>query len=95
MAKKRQKVKLELTRRDFLTMAGTAAGSAVFAQALTTGPLSPFADPSSQRQVTGAEGGSGQPVVGKRWGMVINLDTLHRLRVLPAGLLGHQRCRPR
>src|SRR4030042_1252153 len=72
MAKKRQKVKLELTRRDFLVMAGTAAGTAVFAQAVTTGPLSPFAT-LRQRQVAGVEGQDG-PNAGKRWGMVISLD---------------------
>ena len=72
MAKKRQKAKLELTRRDFLVMAGTAVGSAVFAQAVTTGPLSPFAT-LRQRQVAGAEGGLGH-AAGKRWGMVISLD---------------------
>jgi hypothetical protein len=50
--KPRQKLKLELTRRDFLTLAATAAGSAVAAQALTTGPLSPFsALKQSRKQV--------------------------------------------
>jgi phenylacetyl-CoA:acceptor oxidoreductase subunit 1 len=72
MAKKRQKARLELTRRDFLVMAGTAVGSAVFAQAVTTGPLSPFAT-LRQRQVAGVEGESG-PLGGRRWGMVISLD---------------------
>jgi phenylacetyl-CoA:acceptor oxidoreductase subunit 1 len=73
MAKKRQKAKLELTRRDFLVMAGTAVGSAVFAQAVTTGPLSPFAT-LRQRQVAGGEGDLGLAATGKRWGMVISLD---------------------
>ena len=72
MAKKRQKARLELTRRDFLVMAGTAVGSAVFAQAVTTGPLSPFAT-LRQRQLAGAEGDPGHSA-GKRWGMVISLD---------------------
>ncbi len=72
MSKKR-KVKLELTRRDFLALAGTAAGSAVAAQALTTGPLSPFA---SLKQVQTAGGaGEDRATHGNRWGMVINLDT--------------------
>jgi len=73
MPTKRQKVRLELTRRDFLVMAGTAVGSAVFAQAVTTGPLSPFAT-LRHRQVTGAEGEAGHAGVGTRWGMVIDLD---------------------
>ena len=42
--KKKTKVKLELTRRDVLTMAGTTAGAVVFATAVTTGPLTPFAN---------------------------------------------------
>lgn len=72
MSKKRR-ARLELTRRDFLVLAGTAAGSAVAAQALTTGPLSPFG--RLKRRQT--EGGavpeySSNPY---RWGMVINLDT--------------------
>jgi phenylacetyl-CoA:acceptor oxidoreductase subunit 1 len=67
-----RRVKVELTRRDFLTMAGAAAGSVVASQVLTTGPLSPFAS-LRQRQVEGFEG-DGHPVSGKHWGMVINLD---------------------
>jgi Fe-S-cluster-containing dehydrogenase component len=71
--KPRQKLKLELTRRDFLTLAATAAGSAVAAQALTTGPLSPFSA-LKQSQLTGEDVGGHTP--GRRqWGMVINLDT--------------------
>ncbi len=72
MSKKR-KVKLELTRRDFLTLAGTAVGSAVVAEALTTGPLSPFA---SLKQVQ-TEGGAATEHASAtyHWGMVINLDT--------------------
>lgn len=74
MSKKpKTKVKLELTRRDFLVVAGAAAGSVVAAEALTTGLLSPFAS-LKQQQVEGvaeaAHGGSS----GFRWGMVINLD---------------------
>lgn len=68
----RRRVTVELNRRDFLTMAATAAGSVVAAQALTTGPLSPFAE-FKQRQVEG--GGEGAaPRVGPHWGMVIDLD---------------------
>jgi Fe-S-cluster-containing dehydrogenase component len=72
MSKNKQRVKLELTRRDFLVLAGTAAGSVVAAQVLTTGALSPFAG-LKQRQVTGEEA----PVQAKseyHWGMVINLE---------------------
>lgn len=73
MSKKKTKVKLELTRRDFLVVAGAAAGSVVAAEVLTTGLLSPFAN-LKQQQVEGvaeaAHGGSS----GFRWGMVINLD---------------------
>jgi phenylacetyl-CoA:acceptor oxidoreductase subunit 1 len=71
--KRKQKVKLELTRRDFLTLAATAAGSAVAAQALTTGPLSPFSS-LKQAQLTGEEIG-GHTTGRHQWGMVINLDT--------------------
>ncbi|HEY4723808.1 MAG TPA: 4Fe-4S dicluster domain-containing protein [Anaerolineae bacterium] len=72
MRKTRKRIKLELTRRDFLALAATAAGSAVASQVLTTGALSPFAG-LKQRQVTGEsapEKASGQ----YHWGMVINLD---------------------
>ncbi|HSB90353.1 MAG TPA: 4Fe-4S dicluster domain-containing protein [Anaerolineales bacterium] len=68
----RRRVKVELTRRDFLTMAGAAAGSVVASQALTTGPLSPFAS-LRQRQVEG-DGDTAAPRSGPHWGMVINLD---------------------
>lgn len=72
MAKK--KVKVELTRRDFLTIAGTAAGSVVAAQALTTGPLSPFSN-LKQQTLEGQVEESGHGSTGQHhWGMVINLD---------------------
>jgi phenylacetyl-CoA:acceptor oxidoreductase subunit 1 len=71
--KRKQKVRLELTRRDFLTLAATAAGSAVAAQALTTGPLSPFSS-LKQAQLAGEEIG-GHATGRHQWGMVINLDT--------------------
>jgi phenylacetyl-CoA:acceptor oxidoreductase subunit 1 len=69
--KKKTKVVVRLTRRDFLTMAGTAAASVVAAQALTTGPLSPFSE-LRQAQVSGepAEGGAAG---AKHWGMSIDL----------------------
>lgn len=72
MSKKKTKVKLELNRRDFLIVGGTAAGSVVAAQLLTTGPLSPFAS-FKQAQVEGGEETSTQNA-RHHWGMVINLD---------------------
>ena len=72
MSKKKTKIKLELSRRDFLIVGGTAAGSVVAAQFLTTGPLSPFAS-FKQEQVEGVEEATTH-VSGHRWGMVINLD---------------------
>jgi phenylacetyl-CoA:acceptor oxidoreductase subunit 1 len=75
VSKKKTKVKLELTRGDFLTIAGAAAGSVVLAQALTTGPLSPFSA-LKQQQVEGTPEGSHGAVTGDfHWGMVINLET--------------------
>jgi Fe-S-cluster-containing dehydrogenase component len=73
MSKKKTRVKVDLNRRDFLTMAGAAAGSVVAAQALTTGPLSPFAN-LKQSQVSGQPGTSGHARGRHHWGMVINLE---------------------
>ena len=72
MAKKKTKVELELSRRDFVTVAATAAGSAVVAQAVTTGPLSPFGE-LKQRQLNG-EPAAPHPEGEHHWGMVINLE---------------------
>ncbi len=72
MSKKRTKIQLNLTRRDFLIVGGTAAGSVVAAQLLTTGPLSPFAS-FKQEQVEQTEEGASLNA-GHHWGMVINLD---------------------
>jgi Fe-S-cluster-containing dehydrogenase component len=72
MAKK-TRVELELTRRDFLTVAASAAGSAVVAQAVTTGPLSPFGE-LKQRQVAG-EPAQPHPNGAHHWGMTINLQS--------------------
>ena len=75
MSKKKTKVKVELTRRDVLTVAGAALGSAVAAQFLTTGPLSPFSQ-LKQSQLEGIpETGHGAATGDYHWGMVINLDT--------------------
>src|SRR4030042_939603 len=72
MSRKKTMIKLKLTRRDFIIVGGTAAGSVVAAQLLTTGPLSPFAS-FKQEQVEGIEE-AGTNVSGHHWGMVINLD---------------------
>lgn len=72
MSKRKKRVKVNLTRRDFFTVAATAAGSAVAAQLVTTGPLSPFSQ-LKLAQVTGVD--TDQHIPGKHhWGMVINLD---------------------
>ena len=72
MSKKKTKVKVDLNRRDFLTVAGAAFGSAVAAQFLTTGPLSPFAG-LKQEQLTGDEVVAAH-LGDYHWGMVIDLD---------------------
>lgn len=72
MSKKKQKVTLDLKRRDFLVLGGTAVGSIVAAQVLTTGVLSPFGG-LKQRQVTGEE--APEKASGEyHWGMLINLQ---------------------
>ncbi len=71
----KKKLKVELTRRDFLIIGGTAIGSAVAAQALTTGPLSPFSSliqTQVETEQTAAE--SEGPKGPYHWGMLINLD---------------------
>jgi Fe-S-cluster-containing dehydrogenase component len=72
MSKRKQRVKVELTRRDFLAVAATAAGSAVASQVLTTGALSPFAG-LKQRQVTG-DSAEVKALSQYHWGMLIDLD---------------------
>jgi molybdopterin-containing oxidoreductase family iron-sulfur binding subunit len=72
MRKKKTRIKLELTRKDFLIVGGTAAGSIIAAQLLTTGPLSPFAS-FKQEQVEGLEEAVTEEQ-GHHWGMLINLD---------------------
>jgi dimethyl sulfoxide reductase iron-sulfur subunit len=74
MSKKKTKVKVELTRRDFLTVAGAAAGSAVAAQFLTTGPLSPFSTLKQGQLEDAPETGHGAVTGEFHWGMVIDLD---------------------
>lgn len=74
MAKK-TRIRIKLTRRDFLTMAGAAVGSTLAAQLLTTGPLSPFAG-FKQQQLEGNTEASGHGAATSEyhWGMVIDLD---------------------
>jgi Fe-S-cluster-containing dehydrogenase component len=72
MSKKKQRVTVELNRRDFLVLGGTAAGSIVAAQVLTTGVLSPFSQ-LKQRQVTGDEAPE-KASSEYHWGMLINLE---------------------
>lgn len=73
MAKKR-KVKLELTRGDFLTIAAAAASSALAAQLLTTGPLSPFAGLKKDILTAEEPGKHGKASGQHHWIMVIDLD---------------------
>ena len=72
MKNKKQKVKVELTRRDFLTVAGAAGGSVVMAQVLTTGALSPFSN-LKQGQLEGIESDALHSKNEYRWGMIIDL----------------------
>ncbi|MCC6955330.1 MAG: 4Fe-4S dicluster domain-containing protein [Anaerolineales bacterium] len=72
--KKTTRVEVDVTRRDVLTLAGIAAGSAVASVALTSGPLSPFAG-LQREQLTAGEESAGHGATGKHhWGMVIDLD---------------------
>jgi Fe-S-cluster-containing dehydrogenase component len=72
----KKKVKVDLTRRDFLTVAAAAAGSVVAAQALTTGPLSPFSMLKQQQveEEPVESNGHGGETGPNHWGMAINLD---------------------
>jgi Fe-S-cluster-containing dehydrogenase component len=71
-SKTRRRVKVDLTRRDFLTIAGAAAAAVVTAPALTTGPLSPFGG-LRQRQAE-ATNEDGHPTGEHHWGMLIDLE---------------------
>lgn len=73
MSPKKTKVKVELTRRDVLTVAGAAAGSVVAAQVLTTGTLSPFAG-LKQTQLEDDVVAGHQVSGDYHWGMVIDLS---------------------
>jgi phenylacetyl-CoA:acceptor oxidoreductase 27-kDa subunit len=73
--KKKTKVTVEITRRDVLSLAGVAAGTAAAAVLLTSGPLSPFAS-LKQEQLSGGPENGGHGATGLyHWGMVINLNT--------------------
>jgi Fe-S-cluster-containing dehydrogenase component len=75
MSKKKKKIKIDLTRRDILTVAAAAAGSAVVAPLITTGPLSPFGG-IRQIQIEGEDPQvHAQETSQYHWVMVINLDT--------------------
>ena len=70
---KKKTIKVDLTRRDFLMIAGTAVGSFVVAQVVTTGPLSPFGSLKQDQLSPGEKEheGTDSPY---HWGMVIDLD---------------------
>jgi len=72
MSKKKTRVKVELTRSDVLLVGAAAVGSALAAQVLTTGPLSPFA--GLKQQMLTAEVDTGHAQGQYHWGMVIDLD---------------------
>ena len=71
MSRRKTKVKVKLTRRDFTRIAATAAGSSLAAYLVTTGPLSPFGNLKRQQLTTEEEthGATGT----HHWGMVIDL----------------------
>jgi Fe-S-cluster-containing dehydrogenase component len=71
MSRRKTKVKVKLTRRDFTRIAATAAGSSLAAYLVTTGPLSPFGNLKRQQLTTEDEphGAAGD----HHWGMVIDL----------------------
>jgi Fe-S-cluster-containing dehydrogenase component len=74
MSKKKTKVKVNLTRRDFLTIAAAAAGSIFAAQLVTVTPLSPFTQ-LKQGQIEGEfDQGHAEHSGTYHWGMVIDLD---------------------
>jgi dimethyl sulfoxide reductase iron-sulfur subunit len=73
MSKKKTKINVNLTRRDVLNVGVAAVGSAVAAQFLTTGPLSPFAA-FKQEMLEGPIETGHRASGNHHWGMVINLD---------------------
>lgn len=73
MAKK-TRVEINLTRRDVLTVAAAAAGSAVVAPLLTTGPLSPFSSLKQKLVETEIEPDKPSTARPHHWIMVIDLE---------------------
>jgi Fe-S-cluster-containing dehydrogenase component len=71
---KKSKVEVNLTRKDVLTVAAAAVGSAIVAPLLTTGPLSPFSTLKQEQLTTDIETGHGGSARTHHWGMVIDLD---------------------
>jgi hypothetical protein len=84
MNQKKTRVKVNLTRRDVLTVGAAAVGSAVAAQFLTTGPLSPFA--GLKQDMLAAKAATGEISLGHG----DQPGPLHRLRILPARLQRRQ-----
>ncbi|MFZ6029532.1 MAG: 4Fe-4S dicluster domain-containing protein [Chloroflexota bacterium] len=75
MTKKKTKAVVDLTRRDFLKVAVAAASSVLVAQAVTTGPLSPFGQLKGEQLAVDANGSQTGHAPGPlHWGMVIDLD---------------------
>ncbi|MFN2160188.1 MAG: sulfate reduction electron transfer complex DsrMKJOP subunit DsrO [Anaerolineales bacterium] len=72
--RKKKEVRVNLTRRDILTVGVAAAGSAVVAPLITSGPLSPFSG-LKQQIIEGQESGHEEHPHGEyHWGMIIDLD---------------------
>jgi Fe-S-cluster-containing dehydrogenase component len=71
---KKTKVKVELTRRDVITVAAAAVGSAVVAPLVTTGPLSPFGVLKEGQILPESESGHIDNTRMHHWVMVIDLD---------------------
>ncbi len=71
---KKTKIEVNLTRRDVLTVAAAAVGSAVVAPLLTTGPLSPFGALKQGQLSASTEPGHENISRTHHWIMVIDLD---------------------
>lgn len=71
---KKKQVKVNLTRRDVLTVGVAAVGSAIAAPLVTSGPLSPFSS-LKQSVIESETPAHGEHDHGEyHWGMVINLN---------------------
>jgi Fe-S-cluster-containing dehydrogenase component len=73
MAKK-SKIEVNLTRRDVLTVAAAAVGSAFVAPLLTTGPLSPFGALKQGQLSAEIEDDHFSVSMSHHWAMVIDLE---------------------